>query len=228
MKKTKTSKELQPTEEIKVKEIKLVNPGMLLMPWPENIYRLIKQSIVNEFGDSWSGPNKKIKRGTPANARLAGHIAGEFNLPMFEPLKTALYDITKGYMGYYQMKWSEKISHANMWANFSEKYEFNPMHNHTGDLTWVSWINIPYSLEAEDSLDNSKTANCKMNSRFHFMYNTLTGKVLTHQLAVDNDWEGKLIIFPATLFHAVYPFYTSDDYRISIAGNLGFEPLEKE
>lgn len=228
MKQTKQSKEALATEEIIVKEIKLVNPGMLVMPWPVNIYKLLRQVIVEEFGDKWSGPNKKILPGKPANSRLAGHLAGEYNLNMFEPLQTALYDIAKGYMKYYGIKWSEKLNHHSVWVNFSEKHEFNPMHNHTGDLSWVSWINIPYNLSDEDELKNSKTANCKMNSRFHFIYNSYTGVPLTHKLEIDRDWEGKLIIFPAGLYHAVYPFYTSEDYRISVAGNLGFEPLKKE
>jgi hypothetical protein len=40
---------------------------------------------------------------------------------------------------------------------------------------------------------------------------------------VDNTWEGKMALFPADLNHIVYPFYTSEDYRISISGNVGFK-----
>ena len=32
--------------------------------------------------------------------------------------------------------------------------------------------------------------------------------------------EKKIIMFPAGLNHVVYPFYTSDDYRITISGNV--------
>ena len=34
---------------------------------------------------------------------------------------------------------------------------------------------------------------------------------------------GKIIFFPSKLNHCVYPFYTSDDTRISISGNILFE-----
>ena len=37
---------------------------------------------------------------------------------------------------------------------------------------------------------------------------------------IDKSWEGVMILFPADTAHQVYPFYTSDDYRISISGNL--------
>ena len=39
-------------------------------------------------------------------------------------------------------------------------------------------------------------------------------------LPIDKAWEGTMILFPSSLNHNVYPFYTSDDYRISISGNL--------
>jgi hypothetical protein len=29
-----------------------------------------------------------------------------------------------------------------------------------------------------------------------------------------------MILFPAKMMHTVYPFYSSDDFRISISGNL--------
>jgi len=29
-----------------------------------------------------------------------------------------------------------------------------------------------------------------------------------------------MLIFPARMTHCVYPFYTSQDYRISISGNV--------
>jgi len=41
---------------------------------------------------------------------------------------------------------------------------------------------------------------------------------------VDKSWEGTIIMFPAFLHHMVHPFYTSDEYRISISGNLVIAP----
>ena len=39
-------------------------------------------------------------------------------------------------------------------------------------------------------------------------------------IELDRNSAGKMVIFPATLKHSVYPFYTSDDYRISVSGNF--------
>ena len=38
-------------------------------------------------------------------------------------------------------------------------------------------------------------------------------------LPVDKSWEGKFAIFPSELQHGVNPFYTSDEYRITISNN---------
>ena len=39
---------------------------------------------------------------------------------------------------------------------------------------------------------------------------------------VDKSFEGKILMFPSYMQHQVFPFYTSDDYRITISGNAFF------
>ena len=58
---------------------------------------------------------------------------------------------------------------------------------------------------------------------FAFFFSDPSGKITQEALPVDKSWEGKVALFPANLNHCVYPFYTSDEYRISISGNLGFK-----
>jgi hypothetical protein len=41
-----------------------------------------------------------------------------------------------------------------------------------------------------------------------------------HTIDVDKSFEGKMLMFPNSAYHTVYPFYTSDDYRITVSGNL--------
>ena len=55
---------------------------------------------------------------------------------------------------------------------------------------------------------------------FKFVYTTALGTIVNCQMFVEKGWEGRIVMFPAKLLHIVYPFQTSDDYRISIAGNL--------
>ena len=39
-------------------------------------------------------------------------------------------------------------------------------------------------------------------------------------LAVDKTFEGKMLMFDASQMHYVSPFYTSNDYRITVSGNI--------
>ena len=42
-------------------------------------------------------------------------------------------------------------------------------------------------------------------------------------LNVDKSYVGKMIMFKSSQVHGVYPFYTSNDYRITVSGNLVFK-----
>ena len=39
-------------------------------------------------------------------------------------------------------------------------------------------------------------------------------------LDVDKTFEGKMLLFNAKQMHTVFPFYTSDAYRITVSGNI--------
>ena len=63
-----------------------------------------------------------------------------------------------------------------------------------------------------------------MNSLFEFIFIDFLGRLASSRIDVDKSYEGTLIMFPSALNHTVHPFYTSDDYRISISGNLVVAP----
>jgi len=111
------------------------------------------------------------------------------------------------------------IKMTPLWVNFQKKYEFNPIHRHSGVLSFVIWIDIPYRKEDEKYIksDNSVAAapGC-----FSFVYTDILGGVKTHWIPADCTYNNTMVLFPAGLNHCVYPFYTSDKYRISVAGNF--------
>ena len=63
-------------------------------------------------------------------------------------------------------------------------------------------------------------SNTPSNSLFEFVCTDFMGRIVQNKIKVDKSYEGCIIMFPSSLHHMVHPFYTSDDYRISIAGNL--------
>ena len=159
------------------------------------------------------------------NSNLAGNIEKEYKLkddknvltPILSKLSNTYYENFDDKKYVKNLKW--KID-GNMWVNFQKKYEYNPLHNHTGILSFVLWVQIPYDLEEELSLPNCKKSNLPKNSLFEFICTNYEGKIVSYPIQVDKTYEGTIIVFPSTLNHIVYPFYTSDEYRISISGNL--------
>ena len=109
-----------------------------------------------------------------------------------------------------------KYSLDGFWVNYQRQYEFNPIHDHHGLLSFVVWMKIPYDLKKEQDLPFTSNTNEKVASCFSFI--DCTGN--TAVIPVDKSYEGIMCLFPSTLKHMVYPFYTSKEYRISISGNI--------
>jgi hypothetical protein len=105
----------------------------------------------------------------------------------------------------------------NSWINVQNKTEFLPMHTHDGIVSFVIWMKIPFDVEEELKYGNNET------STFSFLYQSITGDPMFQALRIDNTWEGTAMMFPSKLPHCVYPFYTSDESRISISGNISFK-----
>ena len=110
------------------------------------------------------------------------------------------------------------------WRNIEQKkYEYNPIHQHDGVFTFVIWYQIPFYKEDEVKYGPGKEPNLEFNhnGEFEFVYHNGKEKgIVFEHLNVDKNMEGYMAIFPSDLHHIVYPFYTSDDYRITLSGNI--------
>lgn len=113
------------------------------------------------------------------------------------------------------------INHC--WVNFQKKYEFNPVHDHAGLLSFVLWLKIPFDIQEEKKLCPGNKSKSPLPGYFNFHYTDSVGRICHFDIAADKKMENTLLLFPAMLNHSVYPFYSSDDYRISVSGNLVFE-----
>lgn len=167
-------------------------------------------------------------------ASLAGNIDKEYLLTdcfdYVEDLVGALipsYDQHFNYIkGFDMLTGNVPIVLDNLWVNFQKKHEFNPVHHHTGILSFVIWLQVPYYMEDEMSQGPGKASNANHPGHFVFYYPSIgrpKANIASTTLAVDRNWENILVLFPASLDHAVYPFYTSDQYRISVSGNFKFK-----
>ena len=115
-----------------------------------------------------------------------------------------------------------QICLERFWVNYQFQNEFNPFHDHTGIFSFAIWLKIPASWKEQNKLkfldgitENQKKAGC-----FEFQYINTTGTIQHFAYRLDKSYEGKMLFFPASLQHAVHPFYKCDEPRISIAGNI--------
>jgi hypothetical protein len=108
-----------------------------------------------------------------------------------------------------------------MWINFQKKHEFNPLHNHSGIFSFIIFMKIPYNLIDEDKFfPNLKQKSA--TSRLCFIVSKPDGGIQNIKCNVDESYLHKMLIFPANYNHLVYPFFTSDEERITISGNIRF------
>ena len=182
----------------------------------------VLEQLKGEAKNILDNPNQYPK----FNHRLAGVIEKEYlSIKSKIILEPYLIDLANEFHKYWN-QWSDDSGNLprwnidNVWMNFQKKYEYNPLHNHTGNLSFVLWVQVPYELEDELSLPNCINSNTPANSLFQFVYTNLEGEIVVDKINVDKSYEGTIVIFPSSMYHMVYPFYTSDDHRISISGNL--------
>ena len=196
----------------------LPNVGLTQGNIPPDIYQALNKEIVDIHTN-----DKDVVR---MNLSLAGQITKEYQITKSRELLDPFLEE----MGrVYQKEWyyfSEKNSNKDLkvesvWVNMQKKLEVNPLHNHDGTLSFVAWLHVPFKLEDERNMPNCKNSRTvELASTFQFVYTTALGTIANCPMFVESGWEGKIIMFPSKLLHMVYPFQTSDDYRISIAGNL--------
>lgn len=168
------------------------------------------------------------------NYDLAGNIAGQYELSdcheylqqLVEPYAQKLWSGTHPLLWFssYGVTMNKPLlMQKTAWVNFQRPGEFNPVHNHEGLISFVIWLNIPYTQESEQQATADIPAERNMAGKFQFIYSNALGNQVTWNMNVDRSFENKILLFPSKLLHAVYPFHSSTDYRISIAGNLGHD-----
>lgn len=194
--------------------IEFVSTGYMQLKVPDSIFDPLKEEIINmPFDQQYS-----------AGKRLAGNIRNEFmltdNFKNDEEFNNFIKLVSEVYNDKHHLVRHDAVFEIDeVWVNFQKKYEFNPNHDHTGLLSFVIWLQIPYELSKELN-QSGVDSNCNVGSCFEFSFMDPLGKMRHHALKIDKSWEGQMVIFPSQLTHCVYPFITSDDYRISIAGNV--------
>jgi len=198
------------------------NYGYLIDKAPQNVLEELGQQI-NELQSDFS-------KGKKYNNDLAGEIKHEYKIFTQPQTKQYIKNLSQRFENeshYISSNYNPlptlRIDN-DIWVNFQKKYEYNPLHRHGGVLSYVFWYQIPFLFENEQKYnykDNKK--NPSKHGKFEFQVPSPSNKkyqITNYTLDIDKTKEGYATIFPASLQHTVYPFYSSDKYRITVAGNI--------
>ena len=168
---------------------------------------------------------KKIK----ANPYLVGHIKEEYNFDKVsdEFIKyigtcTRHKNIIKILSDINCLSKNCPVYLHELWVNYMKKHEFNPPHNHLGALSFVIFVKIPYNLKEEEKYFTPQKPH-NFTSKFVFHNINPDGSLRIERLDVDKSFEGVMLMFPSAQVHEVFPFYTSEGYRITVSGNIRFK-----
>ena len=197
----------------------LPNFGVLRTKLPDELFlKLIEESKKFDIN------NNEFRTGLSAGLGIAKHMIIKDNFDELAEfaIRTAYeYNASNNYMSSIRLlSKSGKLKAESAWFNHQKKHEYLPNHQHDGVLSYSGWIKIPYDLAEEQKNDLQKEATASV---FQFTYLSINGTQMLQKLPIDKSWEGYMIMFPANLQHCVYPFYTSDETRISFAGNISLD-----
>ena len=109
-----------------------------------------------------------------------------------------------------------ELSAHDLWVNFMKPGDFNPVHTHGGDYSFVIFLDVPKQLEKEE--EEFEGTSAKPGSlMFEFTQQAKPKWAQTGQSIKPRT--GDMYIFPALLQHWVVPF-KSKCTRVSVSGNL--------
>jgi hypothetical protein len=168
----------------------------------------------------------------------SGHLAGNiskseviedkdnwfFETVLKKPTERLFYRDLDAYHKYYIEK-EEPPPEFEMdmfWVNYMKQHEFNPLpHIHGGLYSFVIFMKIPTHWKEQHALPISAHSNSPSASDFQFVWSRKDrDELIFRNFSLSPEDEGRILFFPATLQHQVYPFYGTEEERVTISGNI--------
>ena len=198
----------------------LNNLGILEDKLPTNLYNALYEECLTARKNNSTMISGLSSSGVPDHFYLEKN-KNELNDYIVQLISK--YDDSFNYLSIFkQLSKNHYLTFEKPWINFQKKHEFLPNHTHDGILSYSIWIKIPYNEKKEENYKRANV-NTKKFYSFQFSYTNILGQICHQDIEITKKTEGTILMFPSLLAHCVYPFYTSDDYRISISGNIKFD-----
>jgi len=104
------------------------------------------------------------------------------------------------------------------WFNYMKAGEFNPLHDHEGEVSGILMVKVPEEISTEHERILIDT-NTRCPGALEWVHDPSYAKYRKYPI------EGEIYMFPSTLNHQVYPF-ASDIERITMSWNIKFAKLK--
>ena len=176
--------------------------------------------------------NKNKRKDNDYRKSLAGNLSEEYHYGnIFTPEEDRIVEDELRWMASTYTKLSLKAIGTDysrepkdiillrpVWVNFMKQGEWNPAHNHTGDISCVAYLKVPNEINEENkSSESSSKSNTPSAGKIEFLYGDNIGYMSTG--SIRSPKEKEIYFFPAKLLHQVYPFKSKAE-RISISANF--------
>tara|TARA_R110000751_G_scaffold185313_1_gene291743 strand:+ start:4560 stop:5165 length:606 start_codon:yes stop_codon:yes gene_type:complete len=121
----------------------------------------------------------------------------------------------KAYYDYSQKNIYKELELTSAWVNYMTKFESNPIHSHTEDISFVLFTEVPKDLKKEydDSVSSGTKPGC-----LNFILSLSSEKSFINEYTFFPEI-GDLYIFPSGLSHFVSSFKCEGE-RVSVSGNF--------
>ena len=203
----------------------MFSPDHTLKPW---IDTRLNEEEMNFLRDAIENSTKENM-----NKELAGNIYKSeliedkdnwFYETTLKPLSEKMFCRNHGnyYVEYIENKKSlPKFEMNKFWVNYMKQHEFNPFHAHSGFYSFVIFMKIPTNWKEQHALPISAHSNSPYASDFAFVHSEKNTEYCNStNFPLSPEDEGRMLFFPSWLKHMVYPFYGTEEERVTISGNI--------
>ncbi len=199
---------------------------MPVLPWID--HRLTKEAM-DYLWDDINGKQTDYRKYLAGNISKSDQIEDKDNWFYETVLKDrAEHLYYKEWINYYEIVVTKteprpEFFLKDLWVNYQKQHEFNPPHKHDGIFSFVVFMKIPTHWKEQHALPISANSNAPCASDFQFLIGEGQGPMSPESFSLSPEDEGRMLFFPSWLMHQVFPFYGTEEERITVSGNIYLE-----
>ena len=192
----------------------------IIKPFGPSIVKIkIPDEIIKEMNFFVDGIIKDKERLEKFNEgpKLAGNVYQEFLIDTDFMKKIKWGDFLGSACN--DWVWKEKnltlksFQIIKSWIVRQFKYEYNPIHYHSGHISGVGYLKVP------NNMGETSQKNKKVNNNGKLILIDGSKKLFSSPTYTITPKVGDFYLFPSYLMHTVYPFSNSDEERRSVSFN---------